>query len=346
MDDTACRLIRLAELTAASYERKDLAHMIRERRLPSRARTIEITKALLALTYPGFFEGYSQYATNSTQDIHRELDTLCQRLTDKVSRCLQFSAACEGSPSGSPVTDKGAKEIAVDFLECLPALRLAVVEDVRAAYEGDPAAGSLDEVVLAYPGVFAVTVYRLAHELLNRGVPLMPRIMSEWVHSKTGIDINPGAVIGRRFFIDHGTGVVIGQTAVIGNNVKIYQGVTLGALSFPKDEHGRVVRGHKRHPSVGDNVTIYANATVLGGDTKIGDNSVIGGSVFLTGSVTPTCIVNIESPRLSVRTRSFSAIAVDRQGDSVSQDPREPERDRRHVGDDQQRDAHGAIERP
>ncbi len=311
MDDTAYKLANLAHLTAASYKRKDLAHMIRDRHLPSRAKTIQITRSLLALIYPGFFEGYSEFAANSANDIRHELDILCQRLTDKISRCLQFKAAPESIAADGRVADKTARDIAIDFLERLPELRLAVRDDILAAYDGDPAAESLDEVILAYPGVFAVTVYRLAHELLNRGAPLIPRMMSEWVHSKTGIDIHPGATIGRRFFIDHGTGVVIGQTAVVGNNVKIYQGVTLGALSLPKDEQGRVIRGHKRHPTVGDNVTLYANATVLGGSTEIGDNSVIGGSVFLTESITPTCVVNIESPRLKMRIRNDSKISAD-----------------------------------
>src|SRR5262249_15261021 len=156
------------------------------------------------------------------------------------------------------------------FVERMPAVRAMLADDVQAAYDGDPAASGPAEIILAYPGVLAITIHRYAHELYTLNIPLMPRIMGEHMHIMTGIDIHPGAQIGRSFFIDHGTGVVIGETAVIGQNVKIYQGVTLGALSFPKDERGRLIRGHKRHPTVGNNVTIYANAIVLGGNTELG----------------------------------------------------------------------------
>ena len=161
-------------------------------------------------------------------------------------------------------------------------MRDELILDVQAAYDGDPAASSLDEVILAYPGMLAVTVHRVAHELHVMGVPLMPRIMSEWAHSRSGADIHPGARIGRSFFIDHATGVVVGETTTIGSNVKLYQGVTLGALSIPRDERGRVIRDTKRHPTVEDGVTVYANATVLGGETVLGADSVVGGSVFVT----------------------------------------------------------------
>jgi serine O-acetyltransferase len=196
-----------------------------------------------------------------------------------------------------------ARETTLQFLEGLPAVREKLAGDVQAAYDGDPAALNTDEVILAYPGLLAISVQRLAHSLYEREVPLMPRIMSEWAHNQTGIDIHPGANIGKNFFIDHGTGVVIGETTDIGNNVKVYQGVTLGALSFPKDERGRVVRGTKRHPTVRDNVTIYANAIILGGDTVIGENSVIGGSVFVTSSVPPNSVVTFKPPELRLKTK-------------------------------------------
>jgi serine O-acetyltransferase len=173
--------------------------------------------------------------------------------------------------------------------------------DVRAAYEGDPAVRNTDEIIFCYPGLEAITVYRLAHALYGLQVPLIPRMMTEWAHSKTGIDIHPGARIGERFFIDHGTGVVIGQTCEIGARVKIYQGVTLGALSFPTDSDGIVVRGHKRHPTIEDNVVIYANATILGGGTVIGHDSVIGSNVWLTRSVPPRTTVLLEKPNLRMR---------------------------------------------
>jgi len=176
-------------------------------------------------------------------------------------------------------------------------LRRMLAKDVQAAYDGDPAAGCIDEIILSYPAVYAITAYRAAHELHQMGVPLLPRMLTELVHSRTGIDIHPGAQIGESFFIDHGTGVVIGETTIIGNNVKLYQGVTLGALSFPKDEKGRLIRGHKRHPTIEDNVVIYSGATILGGDTVIGERSIIGGNVWLTESVPPGSRVAQAEPK-------------------------------------------------
>ena len=198
--------------------------------------------------------------------------------------------------------DRSAKEIVDAFLARLPEIRRLVDSDIQAAYEGDPAATSPMEVVMAYPGLYAVTIHRLAHELYNLKVPIIPRIMSELAHSKTGIDIHPGATIGERFFIDHGTGVVVGETTVIGKNVKLYQGVTLGAKSFQKDpETGALVKGIKRHPNVEDNVVIYAGATILGGDTTIGHDSEIGGSVWLIESVPPNSRVYNKPPAPEIR---------------------------------------------
>ena len=194
------------------------------------------------------------------------------------------------------------KAIISAFLVRLPEVKRLVQTDVQAAYEGDPAATSPMEVVMAYPGLYAVSIHRLAHELYNLKVPIIPRIMSELAHSKTGIDIHPGATIGERFFIDHGTGVVIGETTVIGRNVKLYQGVTLGAKSFQKDpETGALVKGIKRHPNVEDNVVIYAGATILGGDTTIGHDSEIGGSVWLINSVPPNSRVYNKPPAPEIR---------------------------------------------
>ena len=183
--------------------------------------------------------------------------------------------------------DRDAKEIVDEFVAALPEVRRLVETDVQAAYDGDPAATSRMEVVMAYPGLYAVTIHRLAHVLYKLKVPIIPRVMSELAHSKTGIDIHPGATIGERFFIDHGTGVVIGETTVIGRNVRLYQGVTLGGLSFDKDANGALVKGLKRHPNIEDNVVIYANATILGGDTTIGHDSEIGGNVWIKESVPP-----------------------------------------------------------
>lgn len=183
--------------------------------------------------------------------------------------------------------DRDAKEIVDEFVAALPEVRRLVETDVQAAYDGDPAATSRMEVVMAYPGLYAVTIHRLAHVLYKLKVPIIPRVMSELAHSKTGIDIHPGATIGERFFIDHGTGVVIGETTVIGRNVRLYQGVTLGGLSFDKDSTGALVKGLKRHPNIEDNVVIYANATILGGNTTIGHDSEIGGNVWIKESVPP-----------------------------------------------------------
>ena len=240
--------------------------------------------------------------------------TLPQRIARSVQRGLALLHPCVYGELGS--TDnlaslsaelekdiallcpgRNAAEIVADFVKTIPAVKKLVESDVDAAYEGDPAAMSRMEVVMAYPGLYAVTVHRLAHELYKLKVPVIPRIMSELAHSKTGIDIHPGATIGERFFIDHGTGVVIGETCVIGRNVKLYQGVTLGAKSFAKDpDTGALVKGIKRHPNVEDNVVIYAGATILGGDTTIGHDSEIGGSVWLISSVPPNSRVYNHPP--------------------------------------------------
>jgi serine O-acetyltransferase len=197
-------------------------------------------------------------------------------------------------------SERGQKE-ALTLLKKLKDLRKILTEDVRAAYRGDPAAKSFDEIIFSYPGMMAITTYRLAHELHLQEVPLIPRMMAEYAHSLTGIDIHPGAVIGRRFFIDHGTGVVIGETCIIGDDARIYQGVTLGALSLPMEEKGDLLRKMKRHPTIEDHVTIYAGATILGGETVIGAGSVIGGNVWLTRSVPPGTTVMIEAPKLKFR---------------------------------------------
>jgi serine O-acetyltransferase len=188
-----------------------------------------------------------------------------------------------------------------ELLEEIPEIRSLLSGDIEAAYGGDPAAVSNEEVILSYPCVLAIATYRIAHELYLRGVPLIPRIMSEHVHSLTGIDIHPGAKIGKNFFIDHGTGVVIGETSEIGDNVKLYQGVTLGALSFPKDEKGQVIKGRKRHPTIGNNVVIYSGATLLGPDAVVGDNVVIGGNVWVTSPVASGTKLTIARPELNYK---------------------------------------------
>jgi serine O-acetyltransferase len=207
-----------------------------------------------------------------------------------------------------------ASTAALEFLRRIPRVREWLAGDVQAAYDGDPAARSLDEIIFSYPGLEAITVYRIAHELWEVKVPLLPRIMTEIAHGDTGIDVHPGATIGRRFFIDHGTGVVIGETTEIGNDVRIYQGVTLGALSIQKDAMGRAIRGGKRHPTIEDDVIIYSGATLLGGETVVGRGSTIGGNVWLTHSVPPNSIVMTKEPGLVVADKKQRKAAREKGG--------------------------------
>ncbi|WP_165252644.1 serine O-acetyltransferase [Paludisphaera soli] len=267
--------------------------------LPSYREVVEILGDLREILFPGYGRRQNLHMGNVAYHVGDLIDSLYDRLGQQLTRAFQHD--CEAR---EPLAESEAKAEActVRFLERIPELRETAAGDVKAAFEGDPAASSLDEIVFCYPGVSAVTVHRLAHELYNLGVPLIPRMMTEYAHGKTGIDIHPGARIGREFFIDHGTGVVIGQTTEIGDRVKVYQGVTLGALSFPRDEAtGEIVRGSKRHPTIEDDVVIYANATILGGATVIGHHSVVGSSAWLTRSVAPYTTVTIENPRLRYR---------------------------------------------
>jgi serine O-acetyltransferase len=262
---------------------------------------------LLELLYPGFIG--RQHLTEHNVGFH--VGDLLPRIGEVTFKQV-YLCMCYMAESADPdahlenTCSDEARRTTMTFLEGIPAIREMLAGDVQASYDGDPAALNMDEVILAYPGILAISVHRLAHALYQLGVPLMPRIMSEWVHLQTGIDIHPGARIGANLFIDHGTGVVIGETTDIGDHVKIYQGVTLGALSFPKDERGRAIREVKRHPTVKDHVTLYANAIVLGGETVIGEKSVIGGSVFLTSSVPPESVVTFQPPELRVKTKNGS----------------------------------------
>lgn len=272
--------------------------------LPNYEVVIEITEALKEILYPGYRRREGLHLGNVLYHVGDLIDGLHDKLTTQIGRALRHEA--NGSSCFDQDVDFEAlgQAKALQFLEQLPDLRRMLALDAVAAYEGDPAVRCPDEVVFCYPGFEAVTVYRLAHLLWELEVPLIPRMMTEWAHSKTGIDIHPGARIGRHFFIDHGTGVVIGETCEIGERVKLYQGVTLGALSFPTDGDGQLVRGTKRHPTIEDHVVIYANATVLGGNTVIGHDSVIGSNVWLTRSVGPRTTVVLEKPKLRMRAES------------------------------------------
>jgi serine O-acetyltransferase len=265
---------------------------------------VQIIEILQEVIFPGYFGKKGLDSHSIKYHVGDSLETAYELLVVEIYRGIRHS--CQLSQSVCESVCAHCEEIAenqtIKFLEKIPDLRHALATDVRAAFEGDPASRGYDEVIFSYPCIFAIMVFRLAHELHLQGVPLLPRMMTEFAHSKTGIDIHPGATIGNYFFIDHGTGVVIGETTEIGENVKLYQGVTLGALSFPRDETGRVIRGKKRHPTIEDEVIIYAGATVLGGDTVIGKGSVVGGNVWLTHSVPPRTKVLISDPQLVVDT--------------------------------------------
>jgi serine O-acetyltransferase len=264
--------------------------------IPSKDETIKILGILQDLLFPGYF-GRQELSHSSLQyHLGHEIVIVYEMLAAQISRSIRHECRRSEGPCVHCI-EKGMEE-ALAFIEHLPAMRRRLARDVRAHYDGDPASKSLDEIVFCYPGLFAIFVYRVAHELFSRGIPLMPRIMAEHAHSVTGIDIHPGAEIGSDFFIDHGTGVVVGETTSIGDRVRIYQGVTLGALSVPRESDvGPVLRGKKRHPTIEDDVTIYAQATILGGETVIGARSVIGGNVWLTSSIPPDTTVLIEPPR-------------------------------------------------
>ncbi len=302
----------LVEDLIASYHADPKTQRIGKRFLPSRSEIVEVIQKLLELVYPGFY-GRQDHSEQNLQDHVRALmEQTTEKLHRQVHNCLCYDREARGDirPEGTPdPCDQKALGIALEFAERLPAIRDMLSGDVQAAYDGDPAATGIDEILLSYPGMLAVSIYRLAHELHVQGVPLMPRIMTEWAHSVTGCDIHPGARIGRNFFIDHASGVVIGETTIIGNNVKIYQGVTLGALSFAKDERGRLIRGYKRHPTIEDNVIIYANATVLGGETIVGAGTEVGGSVFLTKSVPGDSVVKLKAPELRLRSKLPPGVA-------------------------------------
>ena len=253
--------------------------------LPGRRAMVATLRALLSALFPGCLT-YEPIDHEDLGAVRARLRAIAEALTDQVARIEAYRVLERSRPEGFDARAR-AEAVTRTLFARLPEIRALLQDDVLAAYEGDPAAHSNMEIVMAYPGLMAVATHRVAHVLYEEDVHLIPRVWSEYAHSRTGIDIHPGATIGRGFFIDHGTGVVIGETCVIGRHVKLYQGVTLGARSFRKDSEGRLVKGIKRHPNVEDDVVIYANATILGGDTVIGKGSVIGGNVWLAHSVPP-----------------------------------------------------------
>jgi serine O-acetyltransferase len=301
-DQERSRRIRaLAARLAGTYREMGQINRIGEQNLPSRDMIVDLLDRLLVLVFPGYFGDRVPRETDMELWAGGQLDHLAVELADILEQtirfCCQHPCSCSGlwatGADGDPAHDIPlvARDLTLKYLDHLPGVRVELRGDIHAAFAGDPAAVSTDEIILCYPGPFAIAVHRLAHPLYRMGVPLLPRIMSEWAHQRTGVDIHPGARIGQSFFIDHGTGVVIGETTVIGDRVKIYQGVTLGALSFPRNPDGSLVKSRRRHPTVGHDVTVYANATILGGQTIIGDGAVVGGGAWVTSSVDPGSVV-------------------------------------------------------
>ncbi len=272
--------------------------------LPNRDVIIQVIMRLRETMFPGYFGKQGLTNENINYHIGELVNDLADMIYDQVRCCLRYRMslpANNGSNDKDCIEcDEQAAKIVLEFFQKLPALREMLSSDVQAAFDADPAAQSTDETIFCYPGLFAIFVQRIAHELYRLQVPLLPRIMTEYAHSRTGIDIHPGADLGRSFFIDHGTGVVIGETTTIGHNVKIYQGVTLGAVA---PQFGQSLRGTKRHPTIEDDVIIYAGATILGGETVIGKGALIGGNVFITQSVPPMNRVTAEPPKLKYRER-------------------------------------------
>jgi len=302
-DEVNANLAGLTESILSSYEAEERTRRIGEMFLPSRTRICELLEMIRQLLFPGYFGHKRLTEENVRYHVGNLLVRIGGELAEEINHCLCTDRDCSKCEGDALACRQESRGMAMRFLQRVPEIRQMLALDAQAAYDGDPAAKSIDEIVYCYPGFYAITVYRIAHELLEVGVPLMPRIISEHAHSVTGTDIHPGAKIGRSFFIDHGTGVVIGETTDIGDHVKIYQGVTLGALSFPKDERGRAIKGLKRHPTIEDRVTIYANATILGGETVIGEGVTVAGNTFVMESVTAESLVTQEPPRLQVRSK-------------------------------------------
>jgi serine O-acetyltransferase len=264
--------------------------------LPGQKAIVEVLDNLIGVLFPGCHGHGPLPHENAEQRLHRILAATARQLADQARRAFTYQCAHDKCRDCGDCRARAVAAVST-LLDELPAIRAMLQDDIVAAYEGDPAARSTMEIVMSYPGIYAIAVQRLAHTLYQAGVPLIPRVMGEHAHTRTGIDIHPGARIGSGFFIDHGTGVVIGETCVIGRRVKLYQGVTLGALSFAKDADGHLVKGIKRHPNVEDRVVIYAGATILGGETTIGHDSIVGANVWLIHSVAPHSKVYNQEPK-------------------------------------------------
>jgi serine O-acetyltransferase len=297
-------LEKLVGRIAETYKGASGINFIDAANLPVRGQILETLGLLFEVLFPGHTGNKTVTQSNVRYVVGDLLSQVYAGLVDQIERAYRYQ--CRIRQCDDCDCEMMSKKVTLDFLHELPRIRELLKGDVRAAYDGDPAAKSYEEIVISYPCITAIAVHRIAHELYVRQVPLIPRIMSECAHTRTGIDIHPGATIGRNFFIDHGTGVVIGETTVIGDNVKIYQGTTLGAMSFRRDQRGRIIKGGKRHPTIEDDVTIYAEATILG-DVTIGRGAVIGGNTWIKESVPPGVTVSSPNPDLVYRKHKKTA---------------------------------------
>ena len=279
----------------SSWNTEDCFEHISPVSLPSQEKVIEIVDQTKRILFPGYFTNTKLHASNIEYYIGKQTTDLYEKIAEQITMAIRHDCRRNGLPCTN--CEERSHKLALSFIESLPKITGLLATDIRAALRGDPATKSPDEVIFCYPGLLATTIFRIAHELYSLDIPIIPRIMTEYAHSLTGIDIHPGATIGPGFFIDHGTGVVIGETTVIGENVRLYQGVTLGALSLPRDA-GKKLRDKKRHPTIEDNVIIYSNTTILGGKTIVGEGSIIGGNIWITESVATGTKVLLKRPEL------------------------------------------------
>lgn len=298
---------KLTNELIASYAQVGGINHLDGKNLPSKRAITAITQDLLRLLFPGFFDEKPIHSSEIKVETAALLDSILGKLEDEIRKSLEYHPPKDLPKKEIPGT---AHTLTVEFLGKLPSIREILCTDVEAAFNGDPAASGKEEVIVSYPFIESIAVQRMAHELYLNGVPLIPRIMAEWAHSRSGMEIHPGAHIGTHFFVDHCTGTVIGETAVIGNHVKMYHGVTLGARST---SGGQQLRGKKRHPTIEDNVTIYPGATILGGETVIGANSTIGGNVFIMDSVAPNSLVIYDGLDMRVLNKADKKASVDFQ---------------------------------
>lgn len=292
MSDKKSAILKVAKGLTENYASEELFMPKSGRRLPNRSVIIDIVRDLKSIIFPGYFSTDTSATVFPEYYVGHRLNDIYDRLKNQIEIALLY----HGEEPEEAATH--ADRTTCGFFEQLPEIQRLLLTDVQAGFDGDPAAKSKEEIIFSYPGLFAIYVYRLAHVLYKEEIPFIPRVMSEYAHGRTGIDINPGATIGEYFFIDHGTGVVVGETTEIGNNVKLYQGVTLGALST---RMGQQLANVKRHPTIRDNVTIYSNSTVLGGETVVGENTIIGGNTFITESITANTKVSAKSPELVIK---------------------------------------------